>query len=1229
MGLKLADALVFLGTEDSGLKKGFDSAKEQTKSWAGGMGTIVQGALIGMGQAITGGIIDLAHKAMDGIGDSISKASDLNETVSKIDTLFGNSSNQILDWSNDSAKAMGLSKQAALDAVGSIGNMFVQLGAGTDKAADVGESMTQLSADIASFHNVAGGTPAVLEAVQAGFRGEYDALQRYIPTISAATVEQEALSETHKSSAKDLTALEKAYAVQTIVMRDAGAATGDFARTSNGLANQQRITEAQMTNLSTAIGQGVIPVVTALQTGFNTLLSGVMPDITSFIQDNVTPAMTSVADVIGGFVERIQKAIPLLGDLNHGFEDGSGPLMDFLQIFGVGKDLAQKIGQAFYDLRETIKYLIENFSDLGTIWEDGSSILETFLEKLGFAKPIATVVAAALLVVGNAIKAVVSGIVDWVSGNASLPDVLGQIWAKISKTAEYALYSVVSVVKDNLPVWEARLLEWGSAAGQWIVDATPVVLGKLGDLLGNIIGDLIDWIPGTNRVFWDFWNGLVDVFDAGKALLQGNWEMAWIDLQYAAGVGWRAVIELVNQFLPGWITAIQGWANASWQWITDTAIPKAREKLNEWGSALWSWAKENAPIWATKLGDFASKTWDWLIHDVIPVVGDKLGQWGTALWQWVTDNAPTWGSKFAEWATNAWKWIVDVRPTVITKLGELAGDIWQWAKDNAPKWADKLAEWAAIAWQWIIDAAKAVPGKLGEWWTDLTGWFNDNKQKWIDKLKEWGDKLWGWIEDAHPGTATKLSEWWEVIKGKLIEYQPLLTREVNGWKVIILELFGDDTQAQTGTKADNWFGKLVGKMNGTKDFLDTMKTKFATTIVEWLTDAIPATIKAATDWLLTLGKGVDPSQNNEGRLALARAQLALDNAFNDMLKAIELALWDSASRIGLAIINGIKKGIDDNTGGLLTKMTDLANSALSAAKAALGIQSPSTEFRNVGIMSIQGLLDGMDSMYANVKTKAADLAQLAIKAARDAVQSVASTGWTEAEKAATAAFYSTAAGVKQAAQDILMGAAKDAALTLTPGVFRTGTPPSPQTKTALQQRPDYDKSLNNIRSILLNRDFIGNIFGMYEDDPRISLLFSLHDNIQSMLNRPDTGSSINAIMEALQTGDFRGGIFGLNEDNPLLSDIFDFQDQLEKQLGIHSPSSYFDWIGDMSSQGFVNGFRRNMDDVTGIFEKTMNRIISSTSNIQTTNNLILQGSGYAPSDALSAVQLLNMHYRNA
>lgn len=257
----LESLVVKLALDGSDYNDGIKKAQGGLDNFAGNAAK-VGGAL---SLAVTTPIVAIGASALGA-------ASDLNETVSKVDTLFGEQAASIQAWAETSDEAFGLSKQAALDSVGTIGNMFQQLGSSSEQAAASGQSMVALAADIASFHNVAGGSEEVLDSLNAAFRGEYDSLQKYIPTINAAAVEQAALAATGKTTASELTALDKALAVQTLVLDGAGAAVGDFARTSDGLANTQRIMSAELANVSAELGQELLPVALEVSQGLRGLL---------------------------------------------------------------------------------------------------------------------------------------------------------------------------------------------------------------------------------------------------------------------------------------------------------------------------------------------------------------------------------------------------------------------------------------------------------------------------------------------------------------------------------------------------------------------------------------------------------------------------------------------------------------------------------------------------------------------------------------------------------------------------------------------------------------------------------------------------------------------------------------------------------------------------------------------------------------------------------------------
>lgn len=206
------------------------------------LGTIAVGA----GVAIGAGMLNAGQAA-----------SDLNEVASKSRTVFGSAADSVEAFA-ESAQNIGLSKRAALEAASGFGNLFDQVGFASGAAATMSTRMTALAADFASFHNA--DITQVLEAQSAAFRGEYDSIQRFVPTLTAAAVQQRALADTGKDSAASLTAGEKAAATYALIIEGAGQATGDFARTSDSAANQQRQFTAAVENMRAELGQAALPV---------------------------------------------------------------------------------------------------------------------------------------------------------------------------------------------------------------------------------------------------------------------------------------------------------------------------------------------------------------------------------------------------------------------------------------------------------------------------------------------------------------------------------------------------------------------------------------------------------------------------------------------------------------------------------------------------------------------------------------------------------------------------------------------------------------------------------------------------------------------------------------------------------------------------------------------------------------------------------------------------------
>jgi hypothetical protein len=267
-------------TDASDVRRDLDRAAGATSS----AGSRIKDSLKAIGGAMAAAFA--ADKIKDFVMESITAASDLNETVNKTKQVFGDSGDAILQWSKDSSNAVGMSQTAALDAAATFAVFGKSAGLTGKDLVGFSENLVSTSADFASFANT---TPQdAIESIGAALRGEYEPIRKYGLIINESSVKQEALRQGLIKTTKDaLEPAKRALVVNGLVQAfsKAQGIAGDFQRTSDGLANKQRIFAAQVENAKAALGQALLPVMLlAINSLMN--LGRWLVTIAKFIQQN-------------------------------------------------------------------------------------------------------------------------------------------------------------------------------------------------------------------------------------------------------------------------------------------------------------------------------------------------------------------------------------------------------------------------------------------------------------------------------------------------------------------------------------------------------------------------------------------------------------------------------------------------------------------------------------------------------------------------------------------------------------------------------------------------------------------------------------------------------------------------------------------------------------------------------------------------------------------------------
>ena len=309
-GQKVASAFVEIGGDSSGALKAMNQVKGgmgDVKKEAGGLKSMASGMFVGM---LGAQFATKALSALTGaITDSIAAASNLNETTTKTQVIFGEASEELIEMSKNMAE-MGLSQQAFLDASATFGVFGKSAGLAGEDLSGFSSEMAILAADMASFSN---STPeeAIL-AIGAALRGESEPIRRYGVLLDDASLRAKAFELGIISSTKNaLTPQQRVLAAQKLILEQTSDAQGDFMRTSDGLANQQRILAAEVDNLKVALGDSLLPaaiLVTGVFVDFAQVLGGTY-DAAKHAEDGISGLdkfMTNLAAGVEGLTMAFQ-----------------------------------------------------------------------------------------------------------------------------------------------------------------------------------------------------------------------------------------------------------------------------------------------------------------------------------------------------------------------------------------------------------------------------------------------------------------------------------------------------------------------------------------------------------------------------------------------------------------------------------------------------------------------------------------------------------------------------------------------------------------------------------------------------------------------------------------------------------------------------------------------------------------------------------------------------------
>jgi phage-related protein len=586
---------------------------------------------------------------VDGFSKMVGAASDFNETQTKVGTVFGDLTADIRAWSETSATALGQSKTQALDAATGYALLAKNNGLAGKAVVDFAKEQTQLSADFASFFNTS--PDEAIIAIGAAYRGESEPIRRYGITLSEATIKARALSEgivkaevdtlklstaqeasekatrkvieaTKKYGAGSieatdairdqqqaeakleqvlagkvpvLTEEQKLLARRAEIMAQSSDAQGDFARTSDGLANSQKILKAEFENLQIVIGTKILPVAKELVAWAREAIgwfSGLSDPIQTMIIGfaGVAAAVGPLLVVVGSLVTAIGAiGLPVLAVVA-GLAALAAALVYAYRNFegfrnvvdAVGRAIVSGFGAAIEWLKANVPAAIDAVSTKFREWRPAiegaiSVISSTVLPVIQrFVAYVRSEVVPTVLSIAAVFR----------QGFSQIVGVVGPIMSTIVASMRTGVRQMQDAW-DNVKAIRDIVNGAFTAIKGSIQAAMAVVTGLVTAALRVLRGDFSGAFDALKSMASSFNSAMGTIFRGLGQIISGALSLAWAAAKAAFSAGINAVVALAKG-MPGKIVAAFGGLPALLTGIGRNAMAGLLNGISSGAAAIYS-----------------------------------------------------------------------------------------------------------------------------------------------------------------------------------------------------------------------------------------------------------------------------------------------------------------------------------------------------------------------------------------------------------------------------------------------------------------------------------------------------------------------------------------------------------------------------------------------------------------------------------------------------------------
>lgn len=525
----------------------------------------------GLKRAATGaGGLLAAYGGVKLFTNMISEAGKFEQSVGAIQSVFKSSSKEMTKFANQAVQNVGLSKNEYNELATVIGAQLKNGGVAMDQLSGKTNGLITVGADLASMFG--GTTKDAVGALSSALRGERDPIERYGITLTAASVEAEALKMGLMKAGGEMSQSAKTAATMSLIMKQSADAQGNFARESDTFANKQQKMAAQWKNVQMAIGQFFIPIATKAF---------------EIINDKILPVLAKTPD----FLRSMGRGFRTAG---RWIQDNIGWLS--MLVAGIGGYILAVKGMA---IATAIHKAV-------TTSMKGMTVAQWALNAAMKANPIGIVVAALAALVAGAVWAYKE--IGW------FRDMVNSAWRGIKVAAQaVANWFMKTVWPTMVRVWrgigKVAVWLWKNAikpAWRGIRIAAQVVVGWFRSFVLPVIRTVF---RAVGAIFTWLWKNIVKpVFRFIRAYIKVWWTIvkaifqlvvAFVRHVLAPAISWfwknvvKPVFNWIGKHVSAWWNkTVKPIFRTVWNWLKKTLGPAFRWFRDSIIKPVWNRIKE-------------------------------------------------------------------------------------------------------------------------------------------------------------------------------------------------------------------------------------------------------------------------------------------------------------------------------------------------------------------------------------------------------------------------------------------------------------------------------------------------------------------------------------------------------------------------------------------------------------------------------------------------------------